>query len=174
MKHGRSGCRLMVWLFYLLACIAPAILQPSSAEGPSPVLYGLICKGGANVRAEADAGSAVIAQLRSADIPCVILRIVEGADETPTWYHVALVDEAGLVEGYVRGDSVQAIAEAEYRRCVSPEQLAAMVWIPTKGGTKHHANARCSGMISPRQVPLDEAYALGFSDACKRCHAPLE
>lgn len=44
-----------------------------------------------------------------------------------------------------------------------------MVWIPTRGGTKYHSNAGCSGMIDPIQVPLDEALAQGF-EPCKRCH----
>ncbi len=44
-----------------------------------------------------------------------------------------------------------------------------IVWIPTKGGKKYHSKSSCSGMISPKQVSLSEAKALGFT-ACKRCH----
>ena len=45
-----------------------------------------------------------------------------------------------------------------------------MVWIPTKGGKKYHSKSTCSGMIDPEYVTLEEAYARGFTDACKRCH----
>lgn len=44
-----------------------------------------------------------------------------------------------------------------------------MVWIPTKGGTKYHRTATCSGMDGPRQVTKTEAGRLGF-DACKKCY----
>ena len=44
-----------------------------------------------------------------------------------------------------------------------------MVWIPTKGGTKYHRTATCSGMDGPRQVTKTEAGHLGF-DACKKCY----
>ena len=44
-----------------------------------------------------------------------------------------------------------------------------MVWIPTKGGTKYHSYAGCSGMKSPDQVTQSQAESLGFSP-CKKCH----
>lgn len=44
-----------------------------------------------------------------------------------------------------------------------------MVWIPTKGGRKHHKSPDCSNMDEPKLVPKDHALSLEF-DACKRCN----
>ena len=49
------------------------------------------------------------------------------------------------------------------------ESQAKMVWIPTKGGTKHHTKASCSNMIDPEQVTQAEAESRGFTP-CKKCH----
>lgn len=43
------------------------------------------------------------------------------------------------------------------------------VWVPTKGGKKHHKDSTCSAMDGPEYVTRDEALARGF-DACKRCY----
>ena len=45
----------------------------------------------------------------------------------------------------------------------------AMVWIPTKGGTKYHTYAGCSNMKDPEQVTQSEAESRGFTP-CKKCH----
>lgn len=45
----------------------------------------------------------------------------------------------------------------------------AMVWIPTKGGTKYHKTAACSSMQNPKQVSREEAEKQGFTP-CKRCY----
>lgn len=49
------------------------------------------------------------------------------------------------------------------------QSTAAMVWIPTNGGTKYHRRASCSSMIDPEQVTQEEAERRGFT-ACKRCY----
>lgn len=43
-----------------------------------------------------------------------------------------------------------------------------MVWIPTNGGKKYHANSSCSGMKNPAKVTISEAISRGF-DPCKKC-----
>ena len=43
-----------------------------------------------------------------------------------------------------------------------------MVWVP-ESGTKYHSKSTCSGMNSPRNIPLEEAISEGYT-ACKRCH----
>lgn len=45
----------------------------------------------------------------------------------------------------------------------------AMVWIPTKGGTKYHANEKCSGMNGPDHITKSQAEQLGFTP-CKKCY----
>ena len=45
-----------------------------------------------------------------------------------------------------------------------------MVWIPTKGGTKYHSSSSCSNMDNPEYVTKSDAYARGFTSACKKCH----
>ena len=50
-----------------------------------------------------------------------------------------------------------------------PETGDNLVWVPTKGGTKYHTSAGCSGMIDPIQVTLETALANGY-EPCKRCH----
>ena len=53
---------------------------------------------------------------------------------------------------------------------VPPAQpQVAMVWIPTKGGTKYHSRSSCSSMDNPAQVTIDEAKSRGFTP-CKRCY----
>ena len=42
------------------------------------------------------------------------------------------------------------------------------VWIPTRGGTKHHANQYCSDMINPEYVKLEEAEKRGFTPCGKK------
>lgn len=44
-----------------------------------------------------------------------------------------------------------------------------IVWIPTNGGKKYHANPSCSNMIDPVELPVEEAAARGF-EPCARCH----
>ncbi|MBE6535441.1 MAG: hypothetical protein E7677_02315 [Ruminococcaceae bacterium] len=43
-----------------------------------------------------------------------------------------------------------------------------MVWVPASG-TKYHSKSTCSGMNSPRNIPLEDAIKEGYT-ACKRCH----
>lgn len=43
-----------------------------------------------------------------------------------------------------------------------------MVWV-TETGSKYHSTSTCSGMKSPKQIPLETALAQGYT-ACKRCH----
>ena len=43
-----------------------------------------------------------------------------------------------------------------------------MVWV-TESGSKYHSTSTCSGMKSPKQIPLETALAQGYT-ACKRCH----
>lgn len=47
-------------------------------------------------------------------------------------------------------------------------QAAGYVWIPTKGGEKYHSVQTCSNMDEPRQVRLEEAKSLGFTQ-CSKC-----
>lgn len=42
------------------------------------------------------------------------------------------------------------------------------VWIPTKGGKKHHANQYCSDMVDPEYVKLEEAERRGFTPCGKK------
>lgn len=52
---------------------------------------------------------------------------------------------------------------------LSPAPSAELVWIPMHGGIKYHANFWCSGMIEPRQIPIDCARYFEF-DCCERCY----
>lgn len=49
------------------------------------------------------------------------------------------------------------------------EPTEEMVWIPTNGGGKYHSRSSCSGMKNPKEVPISQAIARGFTP-CKRCH----
>lgn len=44
-----------------------------------------------------------------------------------------------------------------------------LVWIPTRGGQKYHADAECSDMTEPKQCTIAEAEELGFTP-CKKCY----
>ena len=46
-----------------------------------------------------------------------------------------------------------------------------LVWVPTRGGSRYHDNADCSGMIDPLQVTIQDAKTTGFTP-CGRCHPP--
>lgn len=48
------------------------------------------------------------------------------------------------------------------------EESVQMVWVASSG-TKYHSNSSCSGMNSPRKIPLEDAKASGYT-ACKNCH----
>lgn len=48
------------------------------------------------------------------------------------------------------------------------DEKGEMVWIPSSG-TKYHSKSNCSGMKSPRQIPLEDAKNQGYT-ACKKCH----
>ena len=48
------------------------------------------------------------------------------------------------------------------------EEKVEMVWIPSSG-TKYHSKSTCSGMNSPRQIPIEDAKNQGYT-ACKKCH----
>lgn len=50
----------------------------------------------------------------------------------------------------------------------APVPQTAMVWVPTKGGSKYHSNPSCSGMIDPRHVTINQAVGEGFSP-CSKC-----
>lgn len=50
-----------------------------------------------------------------------------------------------------------------------PDTEGDLVWIPTKGGTKYHSRANCSGMKDPIQVTREHAEANGYTP-CKKCH----
>ena len=50
----------------------------------------------------------------------------------------------------------------------SDDEKVEMVWIPSSG-TKYHSKSTCSGMNSPRQIPLKDAIKQGYT-ACKKCH----
>ena len=50
----------------------------------------------------------------------------------------------------------------------SDDEKVEMVWIPSSG-TKYHSKSTCSGMNSPRQIPLEDAIKQGYT-ACKKCH----
>lgn len=74
-------------------------------------------------------------------------------------------EENGLVPtGYFDSETLRALL-----RIPASEYESFMQWIPMHGGVKYHKNEGCSGMIEPRQMPLDCAKALGF-EACKRCY----
>ena len=47
-------------------------------------------------------------------------------------------------------------------------EKAKMVWVPSSG-SKYHSRSTCSGMVSPRQIPLEDAIKQGYT-ACKKCH----
>ena len=48
------------------------------------------------------------------------------------------------------------------------DEMVEMVWVPSSG-TKYHSKSTCSGMKSPREIPLEDAIKEGYT-ACKRCH----
>lgn len=50
----------------------------------------------------------------------------------------------------------------------SDDEKVEMVWIPSSG-TKYHSKSTCSGMKSPRQIPLEDAIKQGYT-ACQKCH----
>ena len=45
----------------------------------------------------------------------------------------------------------------------------AMVWVPTKGGTKYHSKSTCSNMDDPRYISKSQAISEGFTP-CKKCY----
>ena len=49
------------------------------------------------------------------------------------------------------------------------EVTGALVWVPTKSGSKYHKKSSCSNMKNPRQVSIETAKEEGFT-ACKKCY----
>ena len=69
-------------------------------------------------------------------------------------------------------EATEAIQVTEATETVSVQSTDAqevMVWVPTKGGTKYHADQSCSGMDDPRLVTKSQAKQEGFT-ACKKCY----
>lgn len=52
---------------------------------------------------------------------------------------------------------------------ISEDTQGNLVWVPTKGGTKYHNKATCSGMKDPKQVTVEHAEANGYTP-CKKCY----
>lgn len=75
----------------------------------------------------------------------------------------------GETSGYATGHSYSygkcSVCGIEDQDYVSE----AMVWIPTRGGTKYHSHSSCSNMNGPRHVTISEAISLGF-EPCKKCY----
>lgn len=62
-------------------------------------------------------------------------------------------------------------------RCIlgltEPDYGDLLVWIPMHGGIKFHKSPTCCKMYEPRQMPVDCAKALDFSN-CGKCKPILE
>lgn len=69
----------------------------------------------------------------------------------------------GFAQGYDAGQAAEAPASGI---AASDEP---MVWIPIHGGKKYHADASCSQMKSPMEVPLSVALEKGYTP-CKLCY----
>lgn len=117
-----------------------------------------------NQKAESSANPDVVKEFSK----CQTFKIV---GETDGWYKVVI----GSVTGYMTKDYMSLgtppkPTEAPTRgNSGTSENGAAMVCITTNGGKKYHSSSRCSNMIDPDYVTLDEAIYLGFT-ACKKCH----
>lgn len=57
---------------------------------------------------------------------------------------------------------------AKPNNTITDDERVEMVWVPSSG-TKYHSKSTCSGMKSPKEIPLEDAIKEGYT-ACKRCH----
>lgn len=103
---------------------------------------------------------------------CNVCGTTEGDAAGHTWSDATCTapktcKTCGASEGKALGHSYK---NDSCTRCGAADPDAEeMVWIPTNGGTKYHTHSGCSNMKNPKQVPLSEAVAQGFTP-CKRCH----
>ena len=63
-----------------------------------------------------------------------------------------------------------SIGKAAAAKSTSAKSSEIYVWIP-QSGKRYHDSERCSGMKSPKYVPLSEAKRLGYT-ACATCDPP--
>lgn len=141
-----------------------AITTPKPEQSNYKEKDGYVDARSLNLRAEPSTDADIVKEFSEGQT----LKIV---GETDGWYKVVI----GGITGYMTKDYVSLGAppkptEAPTRgNSGTDEGSSAMVWIPTNGGKKYHSSSRCSNMIVPDYVTLDEAIDLGFT-ACKRCH----
>lgn len=64
--------------------------------------------------------------------------------------------------------SSETYTEAPVYEEPTSQQYEEMVWIP-RSGKRYHSNPGCSGMKDPREVPLSEAEAQGYTP-CQKCY----
>ena len=86
----------------------------------------------------------------------------------PTTY---ISESAPKITYYPNGAGMNAKQESEnwpISNITNNDEKVEMVWIPSSG-TKYHSKSTCSGMNSPRQIPLEDAIKQGYT-ACKKCH----
>ena len=85
----------------------------------------------------------------------------------------AIESEVETTEEYIYTEDtepeVETTEEYIYTEDTGYANADLMVWIPTNGGTKYHANAECSDMTDPIEVTLTEAESRGFT-FCKKCY----
>lgn len=103
---------------------------------------------------------------------CTICGITEGDAVGHTWTDATCTapktcTACGKTEGSAAGHNYKNDA-CTHCGAADPD-AEETVWIPTNGGTKYHTHSGCSNMKNPKQVPLSEAEAQGFTP-CKRCH----
>lgn len=65
-------------------------------------------------------------------------------------------------------DSSTSNTTSKPNNTTSNDEYIEMVWVPSTG-TKYHSKPTCCNMISPRQIPLEDAKNQGYAE-CKICH----
>ena len=137
-----------VWI--LLFCLLFSISSLSEGDG---IRYGITNTKNVTMYKEPNAKSAVVKKIPLKGMVIDIFTNT-GENSNDDWLFVGL-DET---QGYVKVTLIDEI-----------DIYADTVWIPTKGGKKHHISSGCSNMQEPHHIALSEAEKLGFTP-CKKCH----
>ena len=137
-----------IWVFVF--CLLFSIT--SLAEG-GEIRYGVTNAKNVTMYKEPNAKSAVVKKIPLKGM-VIDIHTDLSKNSNDDWFAVSLDDKQGYIKATLI-DEINIYADA--------------VWIPTKGGKKHHTTSGCSNMKEPHHILLGEAEKLGFTP-CKKCH----
>lgn len=139
--------------------------------------YGKVVRNKSDVASQQDASGGAYSQRYFAPAAGMVVHDVplpekqsssaSGSGSVETYGVIAAGEAVGA--GRTAGNTSPPAATDPPVTAPPAQRTEALVWIPTKGGTKYHRTSTCSGMNGPIQVTVSEAVNMGFTP-CKKCY----